>query len=126
MSLKTILFLLVPTMLGASPCSATTVTITNTENEDLSVYVVDHNAQGGPVVFPASGTGCVSVAAGNSATFDATLDANGNYNLTWTAEQPLANPVIKSSTCSADPSQPCNVDMSGADFAQPHCQQPAQ
>jgi hypothetical protein len=105
----------------ASSGWAATVTITNTENEDLSVYVSDQNAQG-TIVLPSTGGGCANVAAGDSVTFDATTDSNGNYSVVWTAEQPLQNPAIESGACAGDPSQPCQINMTSAAVGTPHCQ----
>lgn len=104
---------------------AATVTITNTENEDLVVYVTDHNAQGAPQAFPTGGAVCATVPAGASATFDATLNANGAYNLTWTAEQPVVgHPLIASGVCAGSQTQPCQVAMTTATFAPSHCAPP--
>ena len=100
---------------------AATVTITNSENEDLFVYAYDQNAAG-PQVLPASGGGCTLVPAGSSVTVNAAADSNGAYSLSWTAEQNVPNPLVKTSTCSANTSQSCQVDMASAQPATPHCQ----
>jgi hypothetical protein len=107
---------------GAALADPNTIIITNTENEDLNIYVVDQNASGAPQIYPTGGQTCVLLPAGASATFDAALDANGNYNVVWTAEQTIANPVIETQTCAANPSQPCNVNMQAAAVATPRCQ----
>jgi hypothetical protein len=108
-------------MMWAVNAQAATVTIINTENEDLYIQVFDQNAAGAPMVLPANGSGCTHLAAGDSVTVNASTNQSGAYSLGWSAEQDVARPLAERSTCSGQPNDQCHIEMAQAQGATRQC-----